>query len=195
MPPLPSSTISSQSWALTAADGPSSGRAGKFFYALGPAWRLTAAQRSRLTPAVLAALDEGWTPQQLARFAGRTPTGSGIRTRCWPSGSRLPNCPRRPASGLPGRHGAASATSARGWPASTATRRTPARAATRRPAHSRTAPAQTARTACTAILRNGRALEPGRPGAAPSHRTTKIRQVPSSTRTRSVHAGSDNHIW
>jgi Helix-turn-helix domain len=56
--------------ALPAADGPSSGRAGKFYYARDPAWRLTAAQRSRLTPAVLAALDEGWTPQQLARFAG-----------------------------------------------------------------------------------------------------------------------------
>jgi hypothetical protein len=61
--------------ALPAADGPSSGRAGKFFYALGPAWRLTAAQRSRLTPAVLAALDEGWSPQQLARFAGANTDG------------------------------------------------------------------------------------------------------------------------
>jgi hypothetical protein len=51
------------------------GRAGKFFHALGPVWRLTAAQRSRLTPAVLAALDEGWTPQELARFAGANTGG------------------------------------------------------------------------------------------------------------------------
>ena len=49
--------------ALPAADGAAGGggRAGKFFHALGPVWRLTAAQRSRLTPAVLAALDEGWS--------------------------------------------------------------------------------------------------------------------------------------
>jgi len=42
-----------------AADGAvSSGQAGEFFDALGAAWRLTTAQRARLTPAVLAALDE-----------------------------------------------------------------------------------------------------------------------------------------
>jgi hypothetical protein len=46
------------------------GRAGEFFGALGAAWPLTAAQRSRLAPAVLAALNAGWTLHELARFAG-----------------------------------------------------------------------------------------------------------------------------
>jgi len=39
-----------------AADG---GRDGEFFAALGPDWRLTAAQRTRLISAVRAALDAG----------------------------------------------------------------------------------------------------------------------------------------
>ena len=58
--------------ALLAAQGSAvgAGRAGEFFEALGPAWRLTAAQWARLTPAVLAALDDGWTPHGLAGFAG-----------------------------------------------------------------------------------------------------------------------------
>ena len=49
--------------------------AGEFFGALGAAWPLTAAQRSRLTPAVLAALNAGWTPHELARFAGANAGG------------------------------------------------------------------------------------------------------------------------
>jgi hypothetical protein len=50
-------------------------RAGEFFGALGAAWPLTAAQRSRLAPAVLAALNAGWTPHELARFAGANAGG------------------------------------------------------------------------------------------------------------------------
>lgn len=42
----------------------------EFFDALGLAWQLTAAERSRLSMAVRAALDAGWTPQRLAQFAG-----------------------------------------------------------------------------------------------------------------------------
>jgi len=62
--------------ALPPADGPADGgRAGRFFHALGPGWRLTAAQRSRLTPAVLAALDGGWRSHELARFAGANTGG------------------------------------------------------------------------------------------------------------------------
>jgi hypothetical protein len=62
--------------ALPAAGGPGGGgRAGEFFAALGAAWPLTAAQRSRLTPAVLAALNAGWTPHELARFAGANAGG------------------------------------------------------------------------------------------------------------------------
>jgi hypothetical protein len=51
------------------------GRAGEFFAALGDAWRLTAAQRARLTPAVEAALGTGWTPQALAAFTGASTSG------------------------------------------------------------------------------------------------------------------------
>ncbi len=63
--------------ALPAADDSAvgAGRAGEFFEALGPAWRLTAAQRARLTPAVLAALDDGWTPHGLAWFTGANTDG------------------------------------------------------------------------------------------------------------------------
>jgi Helix-turn-helix domain len=51
------------------------GRIGEFFTALGPDWRLTAAQRARLAPAVAAALNAGWMPQALAAFAGANTTG------------------------------------------------------------------------------------------------------------------------
>ncbi len=158
--------------------------AGEFFGALGAAWPLTAAQRSRLTPAVLAALNAGWTPHELGQVR------RGERRRR-PEPVRGAD---RPASGRPGRRGAANATSAPGWPASTATRRTPARAASRRPARSSAAPAQTARTTCMAVLRSRRALAPGRPGAEPTRCTATMRQVPPSTRTRtrSVHAGNDH---
>ncbi len=47
------------------------GRAvGEFFAVLGDGWRLTAAQRARLAPAVQAALDAGWLPQALAALHG-----------------------------------------------------------------------------------------------------------------------------
>ena len=42
------------------------GPVGEFFAALGADWRLTAAQRARLAPAVATALNAGWTPQTLA---------------------------------------------------------------------------------------------------------------------------------
>jgi hypothetical protein len=63
--------------ASLAEDGPvaDGGRAGEFFDALGPVWRLTAAQRARLAPAVLAALDEGWPPHGLAGFTGANTAG------------------------------------------------------------------------------------------------------------------------
>jgi hypothetical protein len=63
--------------AQPAAGGPAGGggRAGEFFGALGAPWPLTAAQRSRLTPAVLAALNAGWTLHELARFAGANADG------------------------------------------------------------------------------------------------------------------------
>jgi hypothetical protein len=51
------------------------GPAGEFFATLGADWRLTAAQRARLTPAVTAALNAGWTPQSLAAFAGANTGG------------------------------------------------------------------------------------------------------------------------
>lgn len=59
--------------AAGAADG--GGPTGEFFAALGPGWRLTAAQRVRLAPAVTTALDAGWTPQALAAFTGANTTG------------------------------------------------------------------------------------------------------------------------
>jgi Helix-turn-helix domain len=44
--------------------------AGRYFDALGGQWRLTATQRDRLTPAVEAALADGWAPDRLAEFTG-----------------------------------------------------------------------------------------------------------------------------
>lgn len=43
--------------------------------AIGSAWRLTAAQRGRLAPAVDAALRAGWTPAELAAFTGANTGG------------------------------------------------------------------------------------------------------------------------
>jgi hypothetical protein len=60
--------------AATSGGGP----AGEFFTALGADWRLTGRQRARLTPAVAAALDAGWTPRALAAFTGAN-TG-GVRS-------------------------------------------------------------------------------------------------------------------
>jgi hypothetical protein len=61
--------------AAAGAVGGGSGPAGEFFAALGPGWRLTAAQRARLAPAVTAALNAGWAPQALAAFAGANTSG------------------------------------------------------------------------------------------------------------------------
>jgi hypothetical protein len=55
--------------------GQDGGPVGEFFTALGPGWRLTAAQRARLAPAVTAALDAGWTPRTLAAIAGANTSG------------------------------------------------------------------------------------------------------------------------
>jgi hypothetical protein len=51
------------------------GWSGEFFAALDCDWRLTAAQRARLAPAVATALTSGWTPQRLAGFTGGNITG------------------------------------------------------------------------------------------------------------------------
>jgi Helix-turn-helix domain len=51
----------------------------EFFDALGTAWRLTAAQRERLAPAVDAALSAGWTPAGLAEITGANT--DGVRNR------------------------------------------------------------------------------------------------------------------
>lgn len=51
------------------------GGADEFFAALGSSWRLTEAQRARLTPAVKSALGAGWTPQALALVTGANTTG------------------------------------------------------------------------------------------------------------------------
>jgi hypothetical protein len=104
-----------------AGAGGGGGLVGEFFAALDCDWRLTAAQRARLAPAVATALTAGWTPQRLAGCTGGNITGVRTRMRCWPPGCRAPNCPR-PRHDRPGRRGAANATRPPGCWASTATR-------------------------------------------------------------------------
>jgi hypothetical protein len=58
-----------------AGAGGCGGLVGEFFAALDCDWRLTAAQRARLAPAVAMALTSGWTPQRLAGFTGGNITG------------------------------------------------------------------------------------------------------------------------
>jgi hypothetical protein len=58
-----------------ALDGQGGGPIGEFFAALGPGWRLTAAQRARLAAAVTAALKSGWTPRTLAAVTGANISG------------------------------------------------------------------------------------------------------------------------
>jgi hypothetical protein len=61
--------------ARPAASAATGGGVGEFFAALANAWRLTGAQRARLTPAVKAALEMGWTPQALASVTGANTAG------------------------------------------------------------------------------------------------------------------------
>ena len=58
-----------------ALDGQGGRPIGEFFTALGPDWRLTAAQRARLAAAVTAALTAGWTPRALAAITGANTSG------------------------------------------------------------------------------------------------------------------------
>jgi hypothetical protein len=76
------------------------GLVGGFFAALDCDWRLTAAQRARLAPAVATALTSGWTPQRLAGFTGGNITGvrnsyAVLAARLSPA--ELPAPPPRPA--------------------------------------------------------------------------------------------------
>lgn len=50
-------------------------RTEEFFAGLGPAWRLSSAQRGRLKPTVAAALGHGWQPGDLAAFVGANTVG------------------------------------------------------------------------------------------------------------------------
>jgi Helix-turn-helix domain len=83
-----------------AGAGGGGGLVGEFFAALDCDWRLTAAQRARLAPAVATALTAGWTPQRLAGFTGANITGvrnpyAVLAVRLSPA--ELPALPARPA--------------------------------------------------------------------------------------------------
>lgn len=192
--PEPSAAPARGRQALPAAGGPAGGggRAGEFFAALGAAWLLTAAQRSRLTPAVLAALNAGWTPHELARFAGAN--AGGVQNPYAVLAARLSaaELPPPPGQRPPRPPWCGECDERTRMAGSYSDAPNPCRAASRRPARSSAAPAQTARTACMAVLRNRRALAPGRPSAKPTRCTATMRRVPPSTRTRSVHAGNDH---
>jgi len=71
----PSAAAASVREALPADGRAGGGPAGEFFAALGGGWRLTAIQRSRLAPAVQAALAAGWTPADLAGVTGANTDG------------------------------------------------------------------------------------------------------------------------
>ena len=70
----PSAALACQDEA-PALDGQGGGPIDEFFTALGPDWRLTAAQRTRLADAVTAALNAGWTPRTLAAITGANTSG------------------------------------------------------------------------------------------------------------------------
>jgi hypothetical protein len=100
----------SQEPAAPAREGPhASGAAGggrpvgEFFAALGPDWRLTAAQRARLTPAVSAALHAGWMPQALAAVVSANTTGvrSPYAVLAGPALARPTGCTARATSHTP----------------------------------------------------------------------------------------------
>jgi hypothetical protein len=73
---------------------------GEFFTALGPGWRLTAAQRARLAAAVTVALNTGWTPQRLAAITGANTSGvrnqyAVLAARLAPAKLPLPHTQRK----------------------------------------------------------------------------------------------------
>jgi hypothetical protein len=77
---------------------------GRYFDALGLQWRLTTAQRDRLTPAVKAALAGGWAPDRLAEFTGANSAGvrnpyAVLSARLSPD--QLPAAPGSPSSRPP----------------------------------------------------------------------------------------------
>jgi hypothetical protein len=83
-----------------AGAGGGGGPVGEFFAALNRDWRLTAAQRARLAPAVATALKAGWTPQRLAGFTSGNVSGvrnpyAVLAARLSPA--ELPPPPARPA--------------------------------------------------------------------------------------------------
>jgi Helix-turn-helix domain len=89
---------------LTGHAGPGGGdQASEFFAALADAWLLTAGQRARLVPAVEAALNTGWTPDELAEFTGGNTGGvrnpyAVLAARLSPAElpQRRDSAPRRP---------------------------------------------------------------------------------------------------
>jgi hypothetical protein len=84
-----------------ALDGQGGAPIGEFFTALGPDWRLTAAQRARLAAAVTAALNAGWTPWTLAAITGANTSGvrnpyAVLAARLAPAELPLPHAQRPP---------------------------------------------------------------------------------------------------
>lgn len=148
----PAATARAREAAPAGGGGAGGEPARDFFAALGSGWRLTPAQQLKLTPAVTAALAEGWTPRALAAFTGANTTG--VRSPYAVLAARLspgerPTPPGR--STRPPWCGQCDQTTRMlGFQA---TRRAPARAANRRHARRRTSPAQTARTASIALIR------------------------------------------
>jgi hypothetical protein len=120
--PEPSGEPSTKPPAVPAADHgsasaptrPGGGAAAGFFAALGPEWKLTDAQRLRLSPAIATAAGTGWALRELAGWAGANT--AGIRNPCAVLASRLAPAelpPRQPGI-RPARPGAACATSGPG---------------------------------------------------------------------------------
>ena len=169
------------------------GPAGEFFAALGSGWRLSAAQRVKLAPAVTAALEQGWARSALAAFTGANT--SGVRSPYAVLAARLSlaGLPPRPGrSARPswcgecdqttrmlGFHGDAPRPCPRCKPAAYAHQDGPGPDGPHRLDRPR------APQASMAAARRG--------SAKPSQITTKDGQAPPPARTQSVQPGSADH--
>jgi hypothetical protein len=150
---------------------------GEFFAALGSRWPLTPTQRLKLTPAITAALDRGWTPRALAAFTRANASGvhspyAVLAARLSPA--ELPLPPKR--SARPPWCGQCDQTTRMLDFHGDAPRPCPH---CKPPACTQQkAAAQTALTASIAVMRGRRALALKRPGGAkPSQGTTKEGQA------------------
>ena len=170
---------------------------GEFFAALGSRWPLTPTQRLKLTPAITAALDRGWTPRALAASTRANTSGvhspyAVLAARLSPA--ELPFPPKR--SARPPWCGQCDQTTRMLDFHGDAPRPCPhckPPACTQQESRGPDGPHRLDRRHARQASAGAQAA--GRREAQPGHHEGRPGTVPPSARTRPVQSGSDGHGW